>query len=86
LELAMPGTNTDRRSARASAAAKRNDAIIARAVRRAHWAGAALKSAAGDLDGAHSSDGNPLTGLAELVLDEAHGVSRLAEDVASQKD
>ena len=81
----MPGTKTDRRAARASAAANRNDELIARAGKRADLAGAALQSAAGDLKAAHSSKGDPLTGLAELVLDEARRVSRLAEDISSQE-
>ncbi|HWG08742.1 MAG TPA: hypothetical protein VN672_07010 [Solirubrobacteraceae bacterium] len=81
----MRGTKLDRRTARASAAANRNDELIARAAKRTDLAGAALQSAAGDLEAAHSCEGNPLTGLAELVLDEARRVSHLAEDISSQE-
>jgi hypothetical protein len=81
----MSGTKIDRRAARTRAAAKRNDGLIERAAKRADWAGAALESAAGDLDGAHGPEGNALTGLAEVVLDEAGRVSHLAEDIGSQR-
>jgi hypothetical protein len=84
--LEMSGTKIDPGAARARAAAKRNDGLIERAAKRADWAGAALESAAGDLDGAHGTEGHALTGLAEVVLDEAARVSHLAEDIGSQKE
>jgi hypothetical protein len=81
----MSGTKIDRGAARTKAAAKQNDGLIERAAKRADWAGAALESAAGDLDGAHGTEGHALTGLAEVVLDEAARVSHLAEDIGSQR-
>jgi hypothetical protein len=81
----MSNTKGDRRAARTRAAAKRNDGLIERAAKHADWAGAALESAAGDLDGAHGREGNALTGLAEVVQDEAERVSHLAEDIKSQR-
>jgi hypothetical protein len=83
--MAMSDTKIDRRAARDIAAARRNDGLIERAAKRADWAGAALESAAGDLDGACGTEGNALTGLAEVVLDEAARVSHLAEDIGSQR-
>jgi hypothetical protein len=83
--MAMPDTRSDRRAARDRAAAKRNDGLIERAAKRADWAGAALESAAGDLDGVYGTEGNALTGLAEVVLDEAARVFHLAEDIGSQR-
>lgn len=80
----MSGTKIDRRVAQTGARADRNDELIARAARRADWAGAALVSAAEDLGGARSCEGNPLTGVSEVVMDEAARVRRLAEDIASQ--
>jgi tagatose-1,6-bisphosphate aldolase non-catalytic subunit AgaZ/GatZ len=41
-------------------------------------------SAAEDLHGARSCEGNPLCGITEVVMDEAARVCRLAEDIASQ--
>jgi tagatose-1,6-bisphosphate aldolase non-catalytic subunit AgaZ/GatZ len=76
----MSGTRVTQAGGRAD----RNDELIARAARRADWAGAALVSAAEDLGGAHSCEGNPLTGVSEVVMDEAARVCRLAEDIASQ--
>ena len=81
----MTNTENGSRAARTSAAAKRNDGLIERAAKRADLAGTALESAAGELDGAHGPEGTALTGLAEVVLEEAHRVSHLAEDIASQK-
>jgi hypothetical protein len=83
--MAMPDTKIERRAAREIAAARRNDRLIERAAKRADLAGAALESAAGDLDGAYGTEGNALAGLAELVLDEAARVSHLAEDIGSQR-
>jgi hypothetical protein len=83
--LAMSGTKIDRHAAPASASANRNDKLIARAAKRADLAATALESAGADLDGAHDSMGDPLTGLAEVVLDEAARVSHLAEDIESQR-
>jgi hypothetical protein len=80
----MSGTKIDRRVAQAGGRADRNDELIARAARRADWAGAALVSAAKDLGGARSCEGTPLTGVSEVVMDEAARVCRLAEDIASQ--
>ncbi len=80
----MSGTKIDRRAAGTGSRADRNDERIARAAKRADWAGAALVSAAEDLGGARSCDGNPLTGVSEVVMDEAARVARLAEDIASQ--
>jgi tagatose-1,6-bisphosphate aldolase non-catalytic subunit AgaZ/GatZ len=81
----MSGTKIYRRASRAGAHADRNDERIARAAKRADWAGAALASAAEDLGGAQSCEGNPLTGITEVVMDEAARVCRLAEDIASQR-
>lgn len=83
--LAMTGTMIHRSAARASGAANRDDELIARAAKCADWAGTALESAAADLRGAHDSGGDPLLGLAEVVLDEAARVSHLAEDIESQR-
>jgi tagatose-1,6-bisphosphate aldolase non-catalytic subunit AgaZ/GatZ len=80
----MSSTKIDRRAAQAGARANRNDELIARAAERVDWAGAALVSAAEDLGGARSCEGNPLTGISEVVMDEAARVARLAEDIASQ--
>jgi hypothetical protein len=81
----MSGTTLDRRAVRAGAAANRNDELIARAAKRANCAGAALEGAAADMEGAYDSEGAPLTGLAEVVLDEAARVFHLAEDIESQR-
>jgi hypothetical protein len=81
----MPETEIDRRVRRNDAAARRSDQLIARAAKRANLAGTALASAAGDLGNAHSRDGNALTGLAEVVLDEAGRVSNLVEDIESHR-
>jgi tagatose-1,6-bisphosphate aldolase non-catalytic subunit AgaZ/GatZ len=80
----MSATKIDRRAAQPGAHADRNDELIARAAERVDWAGAALESAADHLVGARSCEGNPLTGVSEVVMDEAARVARLAEDVASQ--
>jgi hypothetical protein len=81
----MSGTKMDRRVGRRNEAAKRNDDMIGRAAKRTDWAGTALESAAGDLDGAHGAEGNSLTGLTEAVQEEAERVSNLAEDIESRR-
>jgi hypothetical protein len=81
----MSDTKIDDRSARVSAAVKRDDLLITRAAKRTDWAGTALESAAGDLDEAHGSEGNALRGLTEVVLEEAARVSHLAEDIESHR-
>jgi hypothetical protein len=78
----MPGTKIGPRLGR-NTSQTRNDAQIGRAAKRAGWAGAALESAADDLDGACGAEGNPLTGLREAVQDEAKRVANLAEDIES---
>jgi len=79
----MSGTRTGRRTPRIDAAAIRDGELITRAAKRTDWAGAALESAAGELDEAHGVEGNALTGLTEVVLDEAARVAHLAEDIES---
>ena len=81
----MPSDENDRGVRRVDAAARKDDALIARAAKRTDLAGAALVSAARDLNNAHSRDGNALTGLAEVVLDEAGRVSHLVEDIDSHR-
>jgi hypothetical protein len=81
----MSGTKIDHRVVRADADAKKDDQLINRAAKRTDWAGAALGSAAGDLDDAHGVDGKPLSDLAELVENEATRVSHLAEDIESHR-
>ncbi len=81
----MPGTKIDRHAGRIEAAARRDNELITRAAKRTEWAGTALESAAGDLDDAHSGEGDSLTGLAEVVLDAAVRVSHLAEDIESHR-
>jgi hypothetical protein len=73
------------KSDRTDATAKKDDELITRAAKRADWAGTALESAADDLDDAHHDDGSRLTSLAEVVQEEAERVSRLAEDIESQR-
>jgi hypothetical protein len=80
----MFATKIDRRGL-VSATARRDDELIARAAKRASLAGSALRSAAGDLQDAHGDDGNALTGVADVVLDEAVRVSNLAEDIESRR-
>jgi hypothetical protein len=75
----MSGTEIDRPGAR------RNAELISRAAKRAGWAGTALENAAGDLSDAHGGEGRALTGLAEVVLEQAERVSHLAEDIESQR-
>jgi hypothetical protein len=76
----MPATILDRRVGRTNAAT-RNEALIGRAAQRAGWAGIALERAAGDLDGAWGADGNGLSGLAEIVHEEAARASKLAREI-----
>lgn len=65
------------------AAAAKDDKLVGRAAKRTGWAGTALESAAGDLADV-GDEGDALSGLAEVVEDEAARVSRLAEDIESQ--
>jgi hypothetical protein len=65
------------------AAWKRNDALIGRASRRADWAVSALEGAAGDLTSAHGPEGNPLTGITEIVQEQAVRLASLADDIES---
>ncbi len=85
MELAMAGTEIDRLLRRVTAAARKDDALITRAVQRAKLARTALASAAGDVARAHSADGNALAGLAEIILDESERLSRLVEDIESHR-
>lgn len=82
----MTRTQGDRGVQRVVAAARKDDALIARAAKRTGLAGTALASAAGDLDNAHSRDGNALAGLAEVVRDAAGRVAHLVEDIESHRD
>jgi hypothetical protein len=81
----MLSSKIDSRSRRLIAVARRDDALLARAARRADWAGTALNTAAGDLSNAHSDDGNPLTGLTEVVREQAGRVRHLAADIESHR-
>jgi hypothetical protein len=83
--MPMPRTEIDRR-VRVDAAARKDHVLIARAAKRAKLAGTALASAAWDLDDAHDRHGNALTGLAEVVREEARLLSRLVEDIESHRD
>jgi len=81
----MAGTKIDRCRGRTAAAARKDDTLISRAAKRTSLAGTALASAAVDLDDAHGHDGNALTGLAEMILDEATRVTRLVGDIESHR-
>jgi hypothetical protein len=81
----MSTAKSDRDAARASAAARRNDELIARAARRVDWATTALDRAAEDLDRAHDGTGRVLTDLAAVVLKEARRVSVLVEDIENHR-
>jgi hypothetical protein len=81
----VSGTKIDQRSERVLAVVRRDDELIARAAKHADWAGAALRTAARDLSDAHSHDGNPLTGLAEITLEQAARASSLAEDIERRR-
>jgi hypothetical protein len=63
---------------------QRDDALVARAAKRADWAGDALEQAADDLENV-GDDASSLSGLAETVQDEAEHVARLAKDIESQR-
>jgi hypothetical protein len=76
----MSGTEIDRHVVRVRAAARRDDALIARAAKRTDLAGTALVGAAGDLDNAHGG-GNALVGLAEVIRDEAGRISSLVQEI-----
>src|SRR5947209_9643496 len=80
--LAMASTTLHRRAGRSNSVRK-SDELIGRAAERAGWAGTALECAAKDLDGACGTDGNALSGLAEVVQDAATRVSNLAEEIRS---
>jgi hypothetical protein len=77
----MSGTETDR----VTAVTGKDDALIARAAKCTDLAGNALASAAGDLDIAHGRDGTLLTGLAEVIREEAQRMSRLVGDIESHR-
>jgi hypothetical protein len=80
----MLRTEIDHSVGRVNAPRRKDDALIARAAKRTDFAGTALASAASDLDNAHGSrNGKALTGIAEMVREEAERVSRLAEDIES---
>ena len=81
----MSGIKIHRSVGRAHEDVSRDDELIARAAKRADWAGAALEGAAGDLGDAHGGEGNSLTGLAEVVQEEAVRVSHLAQDIESHR-
>src|ERR1700724_4693590 len=81
----MSGTRIDRRARLLRAAARRDHELIARAAKRTDWAGTVLEGAAGDLGDAHGDDGKALTGLAEVVLEQAARISRLAKDIESHR-
>jgi hypothetical protein len=83
--MPMPSIEIDR-SVRVNAAARKDQVLIARAAKRTKLAGTALASAAWDLDNAHDCHGHALTGLAEVLRDEAGRVSRLVDDIESHKD
>ncbi len=67
-----------------SNSAERCEELIGRAAKHAGWAGAALESAARDLDGTWGPDGNALSGLVEVVKDEATRVCNLAAEIESR--
>lgn len=79
----MPANALDGRVGRSNSA-KRSDELIGRAAKRAAWAGTALESAARDLDGTWGADGNALSGLAEVVEDQATRVTNLAQEIESR--
>ncbi|HEV2980255.1 MAG TPA: hypothetical protein VGX51_02385 [Solirubrobacteraceae bacterium] len=81
----MPSTEIDRRVSPVSAAVRRNDELIARASKRTDLAGTALVHAAEDLGSACGRDGNALTGLAEVLLNDAGRLSQLVEDIESHR-
>src|SRR5438034_4482219 len=74
-ELAMPGTMPRDPS---------RDELISRAAQKTGWAGNALSGAATDLRNAGAGR-EDLTGLTEVVRDEADLLARLADDIESRK-
>jgi hypothetical protein len=84
-EPAMPSTTIDGRVRTVDAALRRNSQLLARAAKRTDLAGTALVAAAGDLDSACGRDGNALTGLAEVLLNDAGRLSQLVEDIESHR-
>ncbi len=81
----VSGTEIDQRSRRVLAMVRRDEELIARAAQRAGWAAAALRTAARDLGDAHGDDGNLLTGLAEIVVEQAVRASSLAKDIERRR-
>ena len=81
----VSGTKIDQRSERVLAVARHDDELIARAAKCADWAGAALRTAARDLGDAHGDDGNALTGIAEVVFEQAARASSLAKDIERRR-
>ncbi len=79
----MPATAVSRPAGRSNST-ERCEELIARAAKHAGWAGAALESAARDLDGTWGADGNALSGLVEVVQDEATRVCSLAAEIESR--
>jgi hypothetical protein len=77
----MSGMKPVGRAAERDAAWRRNDALIGRAAQLADWARTALEGAVGELDRAHGPEGNSLTGITEIVQDQAVRLSSLAEDI-----
>lgn len=67
-----------------SNSSKRSNESIGRAAKRVGWAGTALESAARDLDGTWGADGNALSGLLEVVQDQATRVANLAAEIESR--
>lgn len=80
----MPATTAAGRVGRSNSV-QRSDERIRRAAKRAGWAAAVLEGAARDLDGASGADGNALSGIAEVVHDQAIRVSSLAEEIAHRR-
>lgn len=81
----MSRVTGDGRGGLPGAAARYNDELIARAAKRAGWAGAALEGAAWDLHDACDDEGKVMAGVCEVVLDEAARVHRLAADIESHR-
>lgn len=80
----MPAMELDGRVGRRNSAERSNQSI-GRAAKHAGWAGTALESAARDLDGAWGADGNALSGLVEVLQDQAARVANLAEEIESRR-
>ena len=81
----MPSTEIRRRVSPVIAAARRNNQLISRAAKRTDLAGTALVGAAEDLGSACGRDGNALTGLAEVLLNDAGRLSQLVDDIESHR-